>query len=117
MDIATATQSVIDRLTAGGVRAVLDERDINPPCVFVGPPTIKWRFRRGDYDAEFRAWVLAPNSGRNIALKSLGPLLEATAEALGMVTVTAEPADFSVADQAGPLPGYRIVWHEQINQP
>jgi len=117
MDLHGATRAVVDRLLASGVRAVLDERDVNPPCVFVPPPIITWRFRRGDFDAEFTAWCVVPNSGRDIALRNLGPLVTAAVAAIGLPVLTGEPADLPVPEQAAPLPAYRLHWSENVRQP
>ena len=38
MNVADAVQGIVDRLLAVGIRATLDERDLNPPCVYVAPP-------------------------------------------------------------------------------
>jgi hypothetical protein len=114
MDVAAAVQSVVDRLTAAGIRATLDERDINPPCVFVPPPALLFRFGRGDYTAEFTAWAVTGAAGRNVDLANLAPLLEAAAAALGWAAVRADPADLLIPHQAAPLPAYRIVWTEHF---
>ena len=116
MDLAEAVAEVVARLTAAGIRATGDERDINPPCVYVGPPAVAWRFGRGDYSATFTATAVVPNSGRDIALRNLGALIETTAAALGHVVTSAEPADYAVPDQAAPLPGYRMTWTARIDQ-
>lgn len=117
MDIAAATQAVVDRLTAAGVRATLDERDLNPPAVLVGPPAVSWRFRRGDFDATFTAWCTVPNSGRRTAIKDLGDLVTAAAAALRLPVLTGEPADLVVPELSAPLPAYRLTWTENIRQP
>jgi len=114
MDLSGATQAVVDRLLTAGIAATADERDVNPPCVFVAPPTVTWRFRRGDFDARFALWAVVPDSGRNIALANLGPLVTAAAEALDLQVVTAESDDLFVPDRSGPLPAYRIVFTQKV---
>jgi hypothetical protein len=117
MDVAAAVASVVDRLTAGGVRAYLDERDVNPPCVFVTPPAVAWRFGRGDFTATFTVWAVTGAAGRNVDLTNLGALLEQAAAALGFAAVTAEPADLLLPHEAAPLPAYRMTWKETVRQP
>lgn len=114
MDVAAAAQAVVDRLTAGGVRATLDERDINPPCVFVGPPAVVYRFGRGDYTAEWTAWAVTGAAGRNVDLTNLGALLQAVGVALDWASVRADPYDLPLPHQAAPLPAYRMTWTETV---
>jgi len=117
MDVAGAVQAVVDRITAAGVRATLDERDINPPCVYVAPPAVTWRFGRADFDAEFTIWCVTGASGRNIDLVNLGDLLDRVTIALGFAPVRGDPADLVVPHQAAPLPAYRLTWTERVHQP
>lgn len=117
MDIAGAVQSVVDRLTAAGVRATLDERDINPPTVYVAPPAVAFRFAGGDMSAEFTAWCVTGAAGRSVDLVNLAELLELAGAALHWAAVRADPADLLIPHQAAPLPAYRITWTERIRQP
>ena len=117
VDVAGAVRSVVDRLTAAGIRACLDERDINPPCVYVAPPAVSFRFGRGDFTAAFTGWCVTGAAGRNVDLVNLGELLELAAAALEWRVVTADPADLLIPHQAAPLPAYRITWTETIKQP
>jgi hypothetical protein len=117
VNVAGAVQQLLDRLLAAGVRAVNDERDINPPCVFVAPPVLTWRFARGDFDAEHVIWCVTGAAGRSIDLVNLGQLLDDVTAAVRFAAVRGEPADLLVPDQAGPLPAYRLTWTETIRQP
>jgi len=117
MDVAAAVQSVVDRLTAGGVRATLDERDINPPCVYVAPPALDYRFGAGTFTAEFTAWAVTGAAGRAVDLRGLAELLGAAGVALDWAGIRADPADLLVPHQAAPLPAYRVTWSERIRQP
>jgi|GEM_PF-2733648 len=112
--IAGAVQSVVSRLLAGGVRATLDERDINPPAVYVAPPVIEWRFGRGDFTATHVIWCVTGAAGRSVDLANLGELVDRVAAALDLVAVRGEPADLLIPSQAGPLPAYRLTWSERI---
>jgi hypothetical protein len=105
MNLAGAVQDVVDRLVAGGVRAVLDERDLNPPAVYVAPPAVAWRFGHGDFDATFTIWCVTGSAGRSVDLVNLGD------------TARGPPADLLIPHQAAPLPAYRLTWAERIRQP
>jgi hypothetical protein len=117
VNVADAVQGVLDRLLAVGIRATNDERDINPPCVFVGPPAITWRFARNDFDADFTIWCVTGAAGRNVDLVNLGELLDAVTAALQFAAVRGEPNNLLVPEQAAPLPAYRLSWSERVRQP
>jgi hypothetical protein len=117
VNVAGAVQQLVDRLTAAGLRATQDERDLNPPAVFVAPPVLDWRFGRGDFDAAFTVFVVTGAAGRSVDLVNLGQLLDQVAEALNLAAVHAEPADLLVPHQAAPLPAYRLTWTDRIHQP
>jgi hypothetical protein len=117
VNIADAVTSVVDRLTAAGIRATMDERDLNPPCVYVAPPAVAWRFGRGDFECDFTIWAVTGAAGRNIDLPNLAVLVTQVAEALHLITVRAAPADLLVPHQAAPLPAYRITFTEHVRQP
>jgi hypothetical protein len=117
MDVAAAVASVLGRLTAAGVRATADDRDLNPPCVFVAPPAVDWRFGRADFDASFTAWCVTGAAGRPVDLAHLGELLTSVGIALDWAGVHADPADLLIPHQAAPLPAYRLTWTERVRQP
>jgi hypothetical protein len=117
VNVAGAVQDLVARLLAAGVRATDDERDINPPCVFVAPPVVSWRFGRGDFEADFIIWAVTGNAGRSVDLVNLGELLDQVTAALGFAAQRAEPADLLLPDQGAPLPAYRLTWTDTIRQP
>jgi hypothetical protein len=90
-------QAEVDLLTEAGVRAVLDQRDVNPPCVLVRPPVLTFRFGRG-YDAAWTYWLIVPDSGQAAVLDALGELIDATITALGFTAVAANPDDVTLGD-------------------
>lgn len=114
MDIAGAVQSVVDRLTAAGIRAVLDERDINPPAVYVAPPAVEWRFHKGDFTATFTAWCVTGAAGRRTDLANVAELVQLAGAALDWAQIRADPADLLVPDMAVPLPAYRLTWSQRF---
>lgn len=113
MDLAAAMQSVVDELVAGGLRATVDGRNLNPPCVQVRPPAMSFRFGKGCWDAEFEAWAMVPDSGAATAVKALGELVTAAQEALVGRIVTARPDEAALAD-GGTAPMYRLTWTQRI---
>jgi hypothetical protein len=120
VDLAAAVGDVVAVLTAAGIRATADERDLNPPAVYVAPPGITFRFRHGDVTADWQVVCAVPNSGRDAALRNLGQLVTATADALAAATgaaVAATPMDLTVPELSAPLPAYRLTWSARITAP
>lgn len=113
MDLAAAVQEVVDQLVAGGVRATVDQRDLNPPAVLVDAPAIAWRFGKGGWNATWTATVVVPDTGNAQALTDLSVLLEQVQAALGGIVAEGRPADLLTQD-AGILPGYRLTWSTHI---
>ena len=116
MNVAGAVQEIVDRLTAVGLRAVQD-RDINPPCVYVAPPAVSWRFARNDFDAEFVVWVVTGSAGGRLDLVNLGEQLDDVTAALQFAAVRGEPNNLLVPEQSAPLPAYRLTFTDRIRQP
>lgn len=114
MDINAAADAVVTRLRAGGVRATIDERDINPPAVWVKPPVVNWRFGKG-WSAQWTLQAVVPDTGRNVALAALGELVEAVQTAMGWAAVTAMPIALVIPGGSAPLPGYEMTFSERIN--
>lgn len=109
--LAGAVGDLLDQLTGAGIRATADIRNINPPCVYVPPPWINWRFGKGYVDLSWTLNLVVPNSGRDVALKNLGPLLIDVYEAL--VPINCAPTDaryseLTVPDGGPPMPCYEM---------
>jgi hypothetical protein len=108
LGIVLAQDAILARLTAAGIRAATDERDLNPPCVLVGPPVLAFRFGRPGWDGEFRLIAVVPDSGRDTATAALDELVGAVAAALGGALLAGTPTQLSGLDGAPPLPAYEL---------
>lgn len=108
--ITEAMTALVDALTGAGIRAVVDERDINPPCAMVNPPAVDYRFGKGSWSATWRVWAIVPDSGRNVALANLDALMTDIQAALGGRVAGATPISVAGVDGAGPLPGYEMTF-------
>jgi hypothetical protein len=109
-DIAASMQGLADRLTAGGVRATIDPRDLNPPCALVAAPVVRWVFASGRLAVDWRLVVVVPSSGAANELKALGELLGRIAGILAGEPVQATPADYPDPGGGDPLPAYQLTW-------
>lgn len=110
--IVQAMDSITGRLEAAGVRCVIDERDVNPPCVLIGPPTITYRFHKGSWVAAWALLAIVPDSGRRVATDNLDALVTAVQAALGGTITTAVPLSFTGVDTAPALPAYQLAFNE-----
>jgi hypothetical protein len=111
--LAEAMADIVARLTAAGIRATLDGRDVNPPCVLVRPPTMTFRFGKGYWDADLTAWALVPDTGVGTASGALGELIDAVQNALGFAVVTARPDETTLSD-GSTVPTYVLTWSQRI---
>ena len=62
-DIGALTREVVDLLTAAGITATADPRDLNPPGVLVGPPSFEPHARLAGITATYTLWAVVPNAG------------------------------------------------------
>ncbi len=99
-------------LTAAGVPATADGRNLNPPGVLVKPPALAYRFK-GGWEATWTAYAAVGDLGHTDALGVMGELLEAVQAALGGAVKTARPADLFTEDGAQ-LPAYELTWTDRI---
>lgn len=115
-DLAGAVADVVARLRGAGIRAVSDLRDVNPPCVYVPPPVLAFRFGKGYADAGWTIAAVVPNSGRDTALKLLGPLIDQVIDALPASPITdGRPVDLGGLDGGAPLPAYELSFTSRIS--
>lgn len=108
-----AMDAVVSTLTAAGIRAVVDERDVNPPCAWLREPTLSYRFNKGGYDVSWRLLAVVPDSGRRVAIDGLADLIDQIQTALAGAVVAAAPVDVPTGDGAV-LPGYELTWSDRI---
>ncbi len=103
-------QEYLQALTAAGIRATDDARDINPPCVLIRAPALLFRFGKGCTQADWTARLYLVNAGTKEALQAAIPLINEIQTALEGAIVEATPADFDLPDGGGPTPGYLLEW-------
>jgi hypothetical protein len=115
LDLAAAVADVVGRLRAAGIRATADVRDVNPPCVYVPPPQIAWAF--GKVEMGWTVAAVVPATGRDIALKNLGPLIADVSTALSATPVTGgRPIDLGGTDGAAPMPAYELTFTTRYSE-
>ena len=115
-DVAGAAAAIVTRLAAAGVRASIDERDLNPPCVWVAPPSITWRFGQATWTADWLLTAVVPDTGRATSTQALAVLLDEVQAAMGWAAVTARPVSLTVPGAGPPLPGYEMGFSQRIRE-
>jgi hypothetical protein len=113
MNLDAAAAVIVARLNDGGVRATVDERDINPPAVWVKPPQLSFRFGKG-WTADWTLTACVPDTGRDVALGALGRLVTAVQETMNWAVVTGLPVSLIVPGGSAPLPAYELTFSERI---
>lgn len=104
-DLAQATTQIVDALVAAGIEATADNRNLNPPAVYVAAPVVLYD-RLAGYTLTYDLYAAVPNMGRLDALAQLGPLVAAVRDV--WAGDSAHPVDLIVPDQTDTLPAYRI---------
>jgi hypothetical protein len=112
LELSAACHDQLQQLTRAGVRAVLDPRDVNPPCVLLMPPAVSYAFRH--WDATWTAYALATDAGPVPSLVQLSRLVADVQAALGGAVTTGEPADVTLPDGAGQVPAYALTWTSKL---
>jgi hypothetical protein len=111
VDLDLALQQIVDDLKAAGIRAVLDERDVNPPCVLVTfDPTGGGfdRLKGNGWGATVWLRCVAPASGRKAAWRTLGPFVESVRAVLPVRGWS--PQDLVPVDGGDPLPTITLTY-------
>jgi hypothetical protein len=112
--ILEALQPIYTALVAAGLRVFLDPKEVNPPCVYLAPPTMRFRFRQGDYECDQTLLLCSGNTVQRAQYEELSDLLARSQSALGYRMVTARPADMWTADQTAVLAAYEMTWTDTI---
>ena len=112
MSLATATAAVLQAFTDAGVRAVDDQRDINPPCLYLMPPSGSFRFDRGRADVTWTAYLVTGDAGARPASKALSDLVDKVAGTFSFTTFAR--VGLRVPGGGDPLPSYELTWKSLV---
>jgi hypothetical protein len=114
--LISAAQPIIQALLDAGLRVFDDPKDINPPCVYYAPPTLRFRFKANDYECDQTLLLCSGHTVKRIQYQELSDLLTTAQAALVGRLVTARPADMWTADQSAVLAAYEMTWTDLIRQ-
>jgi len=114
--LISAAQPIIQALLGAGLRVFDDPKDINPPCIYYAPPTLRFRFKGNDYECDQTLVLCSGHTIKRIQYQELSDLLTRAQAALVGRMVTARPADMWTADQTAVLAAYELTWTDLIRQ-
>lgn len=112
--ILSALAPIMAALQAAGLRVYDDAAAINPPCLYLAPPTMRFRFGARGYEADMVLLACSSNTVKRAQYEELSDLIERTQQALGARIVQARPADIWTADQSAVLAAYELSWTDTI---
>jgi hypothetical protein len=109
MRIDIAAGLIVDKLTAGGIRATVDPRDLNPPAVWVvlDEATYNKFGPRHIWVGRWQLWAVAGDAGTMQALRTLGVLSDDIRAVFPTIT-NGQPA--SLVQPSGGDPWPAIQW-------
>jgi hypothetical protein len=94
------------------LRATADEHDVNPPCVFVAPPDIAFRFAKDRSDVTWVAYLVGPNTTTGTAGDALAELVDTVA---GAFPFTAGAYwQLTLPGGGTPTRAYQLTWSDTI---
>jgi hypothetical protein len=102
---------LVDKLTAEGITATLDSRNLNLPCVLIVPPRRTFDLACG-FTAAWTLWALVPPPGNADAFRTLDDLVDSIAAVLPVTRATA--LAYTPSPDAAPLPAYQVELEEGI---
>jgi len=111
-----AMTPILDALSGAGIRVLVDIKVINPPCAFLHPPELAFRFREGDFTARHKLLLIAAASDRTASYANMSDLLLQAQQALGDRAVVAVPAQVETSDLSTFLTAYELSWTENVRQ-
>jgi hypothetical protein len=112
--ILSALAPILQALEAVGIRVYSDPKDINPPCAYLAPPTLRFSFGKGGYEADQTLLLCSSNTVKRAQYEELSDLMARSQSALGYRMVTARPADIWTADQTAVLAAYELTWTDTV---
>lgn len=102
-----------EKLDAAGIRATVDPRSLNVPCVLLVPPAMVLDSSCGGL-ATFTAYALTRGPGNADAWASLDELV---AKVAGVIPLESfEPGSYTV-DETSALPCFTLTWTEALTWP
>lgn len=99
-------------LNGDPLRVTDDSNVVNPPAVWVPMPSLTFLFSKRCIEAEWSAFLVAPNTSTTSVSATLSGLLDAV---IGLYPfVDADPQPLTLPGGGLPAPSYRLTWTSRI---
>jgi hypothetical protein len=99
-------------LNGHALRVTDDSNVVNPPAVWVPMPTLTFQFSKRCMEAEWSAFLVAPNTSTVSVSATLSALLDAV---LGLYPfIDATPQPLTLPGGGLPVPAYHLTWSSRI---
>jgi hypothetical protein len=106
-------RDIVTALQAAGIRATNDPRNVNPPCVIVGPPSVVLDSNCGGL-ATCTGYVIGPGAGNLDTWIAIDDLAERVGQVVDVATIT--PAAYQI-DENPPQPALQLTWTQSLDWP
>ena len=114
MTPSVLARSWADELTAAGIRAGVNPKDVVPPCVLFTPPDqVRFDLACGG-TADLRALVLVPGPGQADAWAALDGFLPEVLNHLPVPPDELRTTTYTV-DASGPMPAYELSFTHTVD--
>lgn len=106
-------EDTVTELRGAGIRATMDVRNLNLPCVLMVPPAFVGDISCGG-TATFKALIISRGPGNADAWKSIDDILGQLAAVVDVEEV--RPSEYTT-DETGALPALEVVWTQALSWP
>lgn len=108
-------RGLIQECESHQIRATMDPRNINPPCVLFTPPRLELDSLHGA-QADFAALVLVPGPGNSDALIRLDELTQDVCRNVLKMADRISPVEYT-PDNGPAYPAYQVEWNASLDWP
>ncbi|MBF6085296.1 hypothetical protein IU485_28405 [Nocardia cyriacigeorgica] len=108
IDVAGVLDQVVATLAAGGVRASVDPRNLNPPCAWVVGRSVAHDLLGGGGTVTVNVYLIAPDAGTPQAWRTLTELLNDTLAVLDPDADTELSESITLPGGGGPVPAFLV---------
>ena len=106
---------IVDQLRAAGIRATDDPRQLNLPCVIVGPPSISELDTGSSGLAMITAYVVGLPPGNLASWRAIDDLAEQVGRVVDVELL--QPVNYEAESGKDPLPALQLTWTRQLTWP
>lgn len=113
--LTASMKATVDELKAAGIRATADPRNLNLPCVIIGPPSIPELELSCGGTATQTAYVVGQAPGNLDTWKQIDDLAEKVGRVVDVEAVV--PVQYQHDQNANALPALQLTWTQALTWP